>query len=463
LINLLGKLNKFEVTSFKKYLQSPYFNTNQTIVGLFDFVVKHNNEQPAQLKQIAHDYIFPNKVYNDVRIRQQLSLLQKHLEHFLEVEELRQSKDKTHLFNALLKKEEAKSIRYVLLEQGHETQYFDLQKEWQLHQINDDFKTQQAQKTQRLMLLPNYDESLLKLEKYYVLAKLKLLCEKLNINQIKGLAISEKDSETLLSEIATNNYYSSEIIKIYAINAQCFLHPNNENLIDKFLAMLNENIQSIEPKEARELFIYAQNYCIRKINGGQEDEYLPKVLGIYKSLLQSKVILDNNKLSPWDFKNIVVTGLRLGEMNWVKKFMDENASYLDGSVRQNAVNYNMAKWHFYNENWNNVIELLLNVEYEDVFYALDSKAMLLKTYFELDEDEALFNSADSFKIYLLRNKKISKHHKQSYQNFLRFIKKLLKLNVKDKEALEKFRTQFDATKVMADKNWFLDKIDELGI
>ena len=51
--------------------------------------------------------------------------------------------------------------------------------------------------------------------------------------------------------------------------------------------------------------------------------------------------------------------------------------------------------------------MLLKVEFNDVYYHLDSKSLLMKVYFELDEYDAFSSLVDAFKIYLRRNQTIS--------------------------------------------------------
>ena len=71
-----------------------------------------------------------------------------------------------------------------------------------------------------------------------------------------------------------------------------------------------------------------------------------------------------------------------------------------------------------------MIEQLQEVEYKNHVYALGGKLTLLKTYYELKEYIALDSLTDSFRIYIRRNKIISREVKQQYLNVLRFVKKL---------------------------------------
>ncbi|MEM1120524.1 MAG: hypothetical protein AAGJ18_08735, partial [Bacteroidota bacterium] len=69
---------------------------------------------------------------------------------------------------------------------------------------------------------------------------------------------------------------------------------------------------------------------------------------------------------------------------------------------------------------------------------------------------------DSFRIYIRRNKIISKEVKQQYLNMLRFVKKLSSTILGDEKALEKIRAQIAKCKALAGKKWILEKVGELS-
>jgi alpha-amylase/alpha-mannosidase (GH57 family) len=116
---------------------------------------------------------------------------------------------------------------------------------------------------------------------------------------------------------------------------------------------------------------------------------------------------------------------------------------------------------FTEKQYENVIELLREVEYENVTYALGGKLMLLKTYYELDELTPLDSLLDSFRIYLRRNQLISREIKQQYLNVLRIVKRMAQVAPYDRKAIEKLRNQVDKSNSLADKNWILAKLKEL--
>ena len=94
-------------------------------------------------------------------------------------------------------------------------------------------------------------------------------------------------------------------------------------------------------------------------------------------------------------------------------------------------------------------------------YVLGSKLILIQTYYALNETLAMESLIDSFRIFIRRNKVMSKNLKREYVNYLNFVKKLMDLKISGQKATSKFREQVLAASYSTSKKWLLEKIDEL--
>jgi len=81
--------------------------------------------------------------------------------------------------------------------------------------------------------------------------------------------------------------------------------------------------------------------------------------------------------------------------------------------------------------------------------------MLLKIFYETNEKEALHSQIASFSIFLKRNKLIANNVRESYQNFVTFLNKLIKNNPSKSIQLKK---DIKAAKLLMYKNWLLEKL-----
>jgi hypothetical protein len=101
------------------------------------------------------------------------------------------------------------------------------------------------------------------------------------------------------------------------------------------------------------------------------------------------------------------------------------------------------------------------VTYNDIFYNLDSKVTLLKTYYELDETDAMLGFMDTFNTFLRRQKQVSKFHRESYLNLIKYVKKLATTPPGNKDRLNLLEKDIDLTPGLPDKLWLKEKISEL--
>lgn len=149
-----------------------------------------------------------------------------------------------------------------------------------------------------------------------------------------------------------------------------------------------------------------------------------------------------------------------GEYDWTENFITENQKYLLSEHRINAVNYNKARLCFYLKKYKEGLTQLLSVEFTDIYYSLDSRVLLLKTYYELEDLESAMSLISAFKIYLKRDSTISKYQNLTYFNFLKIINQLVRIKMGYKNDIKKIEDILNKTKQVADLTWLKHKIKE---
>jgi hypothetical protein len=218
--------------------------------------------------------------------------------------------------------------------------------------------------------------------------------------------------------------------------------------------------------ELQNIFNYLQNFCVSQINRGQEG-YLSELFQLYQYQLEHGLLFDEGILHEWHYKNLVAVGIRLREMDWVRRFIEDYKSRLQPAIAENAYCFNLASYYFDQCQLDQVLELLTRVEYTDPNYQLESKVLLLRTYFDLEEYEALFSLTDSFRQLLQRNKLLSENRKLGYFNLLKFTKSLARIrsgmgfarDMKGLANLQKLRADFAATPNTFLSGWLRQKMD----
>ncbi|MFK7908447.1 MAG: hypothetical protein AB8B69_25170 [Chitinophagales bacterium] len=467
LTTILDSFNVYEVNRFKKYLLSPFFNEDHKLVDLFDILIlaRKNSKKQIASKEEMWRKLGQKTVYKDVRFRRWCSDLTKLAMQFLAQERYQNAKmpEQQYLLEVVetrnLEKFYHSSFRNAentLLKQKHRDSVF----------YYHHFKLNEAQqsiefKTKGHSEQVSFDVLMRHLDAFYLAQKLRAYCHWLNYRKVLRLegAMEVPLMSELMEFIEENKSNQVPIVAIYHQIALTLLKGEEAEHYYKLKRLLEEHSHLFSAEEAMEMYGYALNYCIRKINSSTE--YLAEVFELYQVTLKKEVILNDGQLNHQHFKNVIAIGLRLKQFDWVMYFIEAYQSKLPEKVRDNAYRYNMAQVYFSKKEWGKVIELLQQVEYDLVFYKLDSKALLLKTYYEQGEWMVLESLIDSFQILLRRNKEVSKQQRNTYLNLVKFVKRLSRLMPDDAERIKVLKQKIESTHPVGDKGWLLEKLEEL--
>ena len=465
---ILQRFDRYEQNRLRKYLQSPYFNRDEALVSLFELLIKNINKPTGNGtlgKERVWKKIKADSAFDDVRFRKYCSDLLKLVEGFLAQAAFEREPfaKPTYLVKAIgQRKLEAlysnttrrlrqisegiphRDAEYYYHQYSIEKSYFDLA----------DSALNRSDKNNLESIGTNLDY-------FYIAEKLRLYITILSQQFTTKYNYEFHFIDEILDIVRNNPIRELPLIAIYSQMIATHLEPNVEEHYFKLKQLLKDLSLKFTRKESSFMYNAAQNYCILKVNQGNP-KFLEEYFELYQDLISKDMLIDEDGLEPWKFKNIILAGLRLGKYQWVENFIGEYEQYLPEEHRKNAVTYNLAQLYFYQKKYEQVLQQLQFVEYEDPAYNLNSKSMMIATYYELDEIEPLDSLFQSFRAYLNRHQKdIPEKSRQRYINLIKFTKKLTNIRPKDKQAIEKLKKEIDESGGVVSVNWLKEKISEL--
>ncbi len=310
----------------------------------------------------------------------------------------------------------------------------------------------------------------LSLDYFYILEKLKDACEaKVREKILKVNYVPDLLPEVLsYVETSQEQLETAPIILVYYRIYEMLSKVDQVKHYYQAVSYLTTKTDWIEKGDLEQIYIYLMNYCIAKINKG-ENEFLKEIFELYKAQLDQGLLLEDNELSEWDYKNIVTTAIRLGEMDWVFDFIESYKDRLSHKAKENAYRFNLASFHYAKGNYGEVLGLLTKVEYSDLRYNMGAKALLLRTYYDLGEYDLLHSLTESTRQYLLRNKLLSETRRERYNNLFRLTRKAASLRAKKaylpkskaQQELKKLTKEVKNTPLMGNREWLMEKIEQL--
>lgn len=466
LVSVVRRLSARDVKRCEKFLRSPYFNSTQELEELFTIIFRREEENLAFDKEAIWKALQPGRPYNDVRFRKYCSDLYKLIETFLVQEELQtdQTKQKALLMKAVERRNIRKLSQSIIRNfdtfatldhtEGSSRYLHNYLLQYQLYHLAR-YELYQDE-------ISNIEQINESLDFFYLTEKLYSLCAAISRKSAVVHDYNLQFEEEIVGLIERNSHLLDNVsIAAYFYIYRMLTDEDNEAWFDRVKSILNEHALQFSQHEAARMYTYALNYCSRRINRGRKN-FVEEMFLIYRDSIEKEVIFEDGILNPGHFKNVITVGLRLRKYDdWIKSFIHEYSVYLPERSRDNAVTYNLATLYFYQKKHREVLELLREVEYEDITYNLNAKTMLLATYYETDEVEALFSLLESFRAYLNRHKDIPDSRRRLYQNLIKYTRKLANIIPGDKAATARLRAEVENDKAVASLNWLMEKIAEL--
>jgi len=475
LIRLLRQLSESEIAAFKDFINSPYHNKNKKIALFFQDLVKfglNTNDVPdkALVQKIA-----PSEKYKGSRLQDIMYRLINLLEDFLAEEKYRQNsfQRKINLMLIAYEKEMEPMIpgieKDIELVHGknpvRDSNYF--YESFMIYSERD-YSFRLLGKISDNDNLQNKADHL---DLFYLASKLKDSCEMLNRSNIVSVKYGFKMLDSIIEYLLENpdQYINHPAINIYLNIYLMLSNEAHEKYFLELIKLAKLNEPCFSGDELRSIYAYQQNYCIRQINLGNT-WYYEHLFEIYKHILANGLVFDDNKNMQWDFKNFVSLGLRLKEYSWTLEMINAFKEKLPAHIRQNAYTYNLANYYYETGEYKKATKLLNSVDFTDIYYNLDSKAMLLKIYYTVGEEESLYALVSSFGIYIRRNKLISDDLAEIYENLVRYTKKAFVLKNKlpyqrQRDYYKKVDTleqKIKETKKIINISWLLEEVEKLN-
>jgi len=468
LIFIFKRLSNQEIAGFRKFLDSPYHNKRVDIKALSAYIeTKIKKSQGAKIDRAeAFKKVYGAIPFDDKKLRHTISVLLQLLKKFLVLRELESDNFQNQKY--LCEVYRSKGMKNLLEKEIRKTHEF----------LDDDTKRDSNFYLQKYKLWTEaleittpknrsqanqFSADVDQLSIAYVSNILHLSC---NIQSLQTMSKNVDELSLLHEVLATvekGKYQNIPAVSIYynCYRAFEFLGKNEIELSEQYFQTTKELILAhwhlFSDREIKDIYLLAINYCIKRLNSGARN-FIREAFELFKSGLENESILENGVLSNFTYKNITRLGIALEEKEWVEQFLAEYKIKLHPADRDDAWRYNQAFVYFDSQQYKSAMQLLILIDFKDVLNNLDARRMLLKSYFELGEYDALDSLLESFTRYIQRQKDLG-YHKENYLNLIKFTKRITHFDWKNKLAKTELIENIKMTTQLAERKWLLEKVN----
>lgn len=459
LLKLLQTLTKKDRREIKKIVASPYFNTREDVQMLYDLIDTHLDNAGTKIilsKEWLFSGIYKGKKFDAQKINQVASLLTDIIKRYLIISEIENNQQQGDLL--LLK-----ALRHRKADKHFDKEYKNSIEELEKSKIKnaqfylskysilfEEYQNKSQQERTAELNLQILSDTL---DSFYVLESLKIACSIAAHKKISKYEYKQEIFNNLLDKIESLNFLNNFNIEAYYNAHLTQLYDKKDKNFDVLKSILINEKLSLDNSEQRILYVAAINYCIKQMNNSQ-DKFIFEAIELYEKGLNNGILLNDNNLSPYTYRNVLMSYLKVSDFQKAKAFLEVYKSYLPKTEREDVYIYNLAIWYFRQDNFDEAMQLLQTSMPKENLLHLDARRLLLRIYFEKQEYSALDSLIESTKQYIYTKKELG-YHKEAYKNFLSFLQKVIKLDPRDKEKKAILRGEVEKTKLLAEKAWLL--------
>lgn len=462
LLQLFQALQPTDLPRLRKFLQSPYFNRREDVLLLYDYLLECRPANFSQFdKQTAYARIFPGEAYDNLRFNHIFSYLARLLEQYFALEDIQADEN-------LLNLRRCRALRRRGVTQLFERSLKRLEREhraspyrnaafylYEYELLGERFAWEAMRSRNAHALAPAAGAAL---ANFFMLENLRWACTVQSARAVSaaGEHYALPLSEPVLEAAAAIPEAEMPALALLRHSLLALRNNADEQQFQQLHALLLRHVHLLPPPEARDVFMSAINFAIRRHNLG-ETAYTRLALALYREALERDVLADEGRLPKYTFINIFNLAQLAGDSAWAQTFIENYQFLLPETDRENIHRYCQAGLQFRQGNYSRVLELLRAVEFTEVFIYLDVRKMLLRSYFELEEWQALQSLLDSFRSYLRRQKDLG-YHREGYLSLIRFTKKLARTSLQSPPRRAALAAQIREEKYVAEREWLLSKV-----
>ncbi len=461
LTRVIKSLNNKELKRFRLFVDSTYSNKNPKLSSLLEYFCKHHPgfNFPEFSEENAFYHIFKEETYRSDVVVKLASKLFKLLTDFLSAEHAISSEFNLE-FNLLRQyslgglSSDFDRLSAKMLKKGNPSTSVESEDYYNMYRINREINRVHSTRKDKGVGDVHFKEAARALDIYYLYTKLIYTCQEINRrNVIKGMQ-EDEFSISMVEIIPDSPYIKEPIIDIWF---HAYLLLSKEDKLQYYKVLKNKlfNNHTIPaPSQLRMLFTYLENTSLRIFKDRQE--LYKEVFELYDFQITRDIFLQDNAFIPAAMKNYMTVSLNLGKTEEAKAFLNKIKTKVN-KLHPNSFLYCTAMLQFKQEKYEETLDILNQINFNNIIMKLNERTMRLKVYFHLKYWDLLFDNLNSFRVFLTNNKEIiSDRLLDANRRFANHLSKLSKTKTSLSNNYTEIKETISKDGQTVEKTWLLE-------
>lgn len=466
---ILTTLNSSESEAFCRWLEAE-MPGKQAYLRLLATVLCRNLKEAPTAERVWQA-LYPDKAYDDDRLRKLAGDLTTQLELYLAIVAFRKDPDACNLYllremntrkqpdvfsklyrriyDKLLARPNKNADYYrMLYELEEEKQRFD-----RVHRIPYKVPEKEAGAGLSIENMSQMQRINFAFDSWWLHEKMALEPHNANSMQLHP----EKIDRILLTEVfqLIDHHPLHSQQPWLAINKHLYLLLQQEGSVQvsDIMQLLNEKRNEIEKNEVYALWGFLINHYARELNKTGGIDSARHLISLYEWAIQEELILIDKYLPVQHYRNMITIALRVAAFDLAYQHLHELKALLPPKRREDTFIHTLAKYHYAKTEYASVIDLLSDYRFAYEEDEIDARAFLLQAHYELKSTETdwLYNQAEALIRYIRKRKTLTARRKQPYINQYRLFSRILNANTY--KELEKMEQVIAETQPIIQPQW----------
>lgn len=466
--NLFETISTFSREDFKRFgdlVKSPFFNTNSTLISLYDHLKKYfpDLSHKSLQKERVFKKLFPGETYNDGRMR----LLSHRMNVLAEEYLAQQGVERSDYWKKIFLLESLKSKGLFKAYDRHLMEARILNEEKNKN-TNEFYFVQFTLENTNVaaQVSKNLDAN----ERAFFKGQVNLVSKSIScfaiITILKYSLFMENIKyrlkfephpgllEEVISHMQNNDYEDHPIIMVYYYLTMLIREPNNIDLYIKARDTFFRNEKDFHYVDSMNIYINLENY-LWKLYRRDYTKLPDEVMILYKRRLE----MNNYKLGGFMpnqiFKRIVKASLMQNDPVYADKFVHKYKKELKPEFKEAAISFANSLCSFHKKDYDEALKSLSIAYNEDISHKIDVKNQMLFILFETGRYDNLLLALDSYRHFLKNNELISEPVKNRSDVVIKFMRRLCKHKLKpDPEEADKIKKDIKKINEIENREWF---------
>lgn len=480
LIKLLISFSPKEINEFDKFVRSPFFNNQRTLVRLYEELKKYYPDfnHADFSKEKLFSSVNPGQEYNDALLRKYCSNLCRLAEEFLSLTEYKSDSERRNLY--LLKQFDKRHLNEFYerlfnhsrecISKQHSISYECF---LNMHLLNESDLIHHI-KTNSFDLLPgdlksSHNYLIIHLILITVIYNNILLVNRKSFKDSEISVYAEEflkyfDFEGFCEKLDKGNIKLKKFVELCRYDLMLSDDSYNKENLSKMKSLVSENADSLNDNLFYTFLSHLNVFYLFNIQNG-DDSYDPELFENYKLMIDKGVYKSGNSkfINYSEYRTILGVALKLKKFSWAEDFINEYGTGYKLINKSDYIKYSNAFLKFEKNEFEPALELLSKIKLNDFFLKLDVNVLNMMIYFELNYFDSAMSTAENFRRYMKENDLLSAEVKTSHLNFINSYKSILKFRESNNNIFDlgKLKKEIEDFSIVRRKKWLLEKIDEL--